>query len=638
LIRILLTLFTALISFSLLSIGVWIVSAESQSLPNNEPTLFNAQLSSHDSTAKILGNKIARLTQVSSLANNVQPDEFLLSKGSFHPRSPLMGGSASPITVFSDNIRNNSGLLDFGQVPATMPPDFIKFLPPYQAIFYVTNTAGHNISITSIELADVQSPQPTSPFNFCGTDYNRTSIHLSPGYSQTFAVCFYPNTTGVSNATMVFFNESDLLGGISITGNGIPSSYSMLTGSEFVKGPDNQNVIDNENITKKIGDIPALLSNRLQGSNASPLFIGTAESECSVKIEGGGQRPNPDVNGAGLVFDGTNVRFNGPINTNAETPPDDGLNLLDFPHEHLHKINVGELVNLNAAVNGVLPQNIQSIQWTVSDPKIKDYNETLPGKFTTSNLTTEEYQKPSISFYWKDTGNKNVTVSVKARINNQLINCGDSRTFVVERNNDDINRQAEDFYIFNHNATVLFKHVNWHIEEHPIDYICEPRPGGESFFVFHKGIISTFDSWRKTFGYENITAWDPATDLPQGIDGYDVNRFSPYQPQLIPSYLTDEGGNTYSICSAAGSSPQGYNYNITKLSDFTNASDLANELEASWHGQLHMMIGGRTPDGFPGNMAAFNLAPKDPVFWGWHKYLDENIYDIYREVKGMVDK
>jgi hypothetical protein len=632
-IRLLLSLLvTALISFSVVSIGS-IVSSESQSLPNNNRILINDQLSSHDSTSKnFLGNKLAKLTQVSSLGSGVQPDEFLRSKGSFHPQSPLAAATASPITIFSDNIRNNSRLLNFGQVPAMMPPDFIKFLPPYEAIFYVTNTAGHNISITSIELADVQSPQPTSPFNFCGADYNRTSIHLGPGYSQTFAVCFYPNTTGVSNATMEFLDESDLLGSISISGNGIPSSYSMFTGSEFVKGPNNQNVIDNENITKKMGDIPALLSNRLQDSNASPLFIGTAGSECSVKIEGGGQRPNPYVDGASIIFDGTDFQYDGPINTKAETPPDDGLNSQDFPHQHLHKINVGELVNLNAAVNGVLPQNIQSVQWTISDPKIKDYNETLPGEFTTSNLTTQDYQKPSISFYWKDIGNKNVTVSVKARINNQLKDCGDSRTFVVERNSNDINRQAEDFYIFNHNATVLNKHFKWHAEEHPIFRVCEARPAGESFFVFHKGIISTFDSWRKTFGYENIKAWDPATDLPQGIDGYDVNRFSLYQHQLIPSYLTVQGGNTFSLCSAARSSPEGYNYNITKLSDFANASDLANELEASWHGLLHVRIGGRTPDGFPGDMAAFNLAPKDPVFWGWHKYLDENIYDKYRNV------
>ena len=70
-----------------------------------------------------------------------------------------------------------------------------------------------------------------------------------------------------------------------------------------------------------------------------------------------------------------------------ESPPDDGLNLTDVPENHLHKINVGELVSLSAIVNGVLPQDIQNIQWTISEPKIKDYDEKEPGKFNTSNIT-----------------------------------------------------------------------------------------------------------------------------------------------------------------------------------------------------------------------------------------------------------
>jgi hypothetical protein len=34
--------------------------------------------------------------------------------------------------------------------------------------------------------------------------------------------------------------------------------------------------------------------------------------------------------------------------------------------------------------------------------------------------------------------------------------------------------------------------------------------------MFHKGIISNFDAWRKTFGYPAIGVWDAAT-YPPGL-------------------------------------------------------------------------------------------------------------------------
>jgi hypothetical protein len=604
------TLVTILLSFSFANVS---------SLATRQQAVENQTSNNNGSSSVEFHNRNS--SQTSFFVNHIQPDKFLQSKGSFRPflgGRPQLFAALSPIVVFSNNIRNDTRVLDFGQVPAMIPPDFMKFMPPYQVTFYVTNTGMHDINVSSVKVSKVYSTQTPSPFNFCGLDYNKTSLRLPAGYSQTFSICFLPNVTGHSNATIQFFGGPNLLFNIPISGNGITPSLSMLNGitlSGLSKRSINQANIDNNNVTNRIktnntGEIASPSSN-VSSSGKVPSFLINTLSSCSVSIEGGGQRPDPAVDGAG------------PLNATPESPPDDGSKMNDTPLHHLHKINVGEWVKLNALVRGVPLKNVRNIQWKVDDPKIKDYNESIPGKFVTYNLTAQDYQKPAISLYWKDVGNKNVTVSVKATINNQLKNCSGSRTFVVERNHDDINRQAEDFYTFNHNATLLSSHLHWHVVNQPRP--CDPLRNGEAFFVFHKGVISNFDAWRHIFGYPQIVAWDPATNPPQGVDMYDQNRNSTYQPQPIPSYYTLEGGRTLSRCAPF------YHENITKLSEFKNANDLSSEVEPGWHGEVHEAIGGDT-----GDMSFFNLSPKDPVFWEWHKYIDLNIYDKYREVRGAI--
>ena len=143
----------------------------------------------------------------------------------------------------------------------------------------------------------------------------------------------------------------------------------------------------------------------------------------------------------------------------------------------------------------------------------------------------------------------------------------------------------------------------------------------------------------KNFWIYNISAWNPADPLPPGTEHADRNRFSAYKPRLIDPFFTPEGGNTSSACSAPisgapseNSNNLHYNYTISKLSDFANASDLANELEPTFHNLVHKDIGGG-PVGHRGDMGNFALAPKDLVFWRWHKYIDQIIYDKYVELK-----
>lgn len=106
----------------------------------------------------------------------------------------------------------------------------------------------------------------------------------------------------------------------------------------------------------------------------------------------------------------------------------------------------------------------------------------------------------------------------------------------------------------------------------------------------------------------------------------DQYRTSMYQPQPIPSYYTTQGGNTNSYCALA------YNQTIYKLSDYKDADYLGSEIEETWHNEVHGAIGSGPNMLNGGDLNDPGLAPRDPVFWMWHKYLD-SIYDTYTEIK-----
>jgi hypothetical protein len=573
----------------------------------NNSTKVNAQSNLFD---KIIDNE--------SLPS-IAPDKFLESKGSFAPNAPPGADTGTfdlmarfgPVIVYSDNIKNYSNSIDFDKVPATTPPDFMKFMPPYQALFYVFNTEAQNITINAIRISEVISKETESPFDFCGINYNNTSIPLSLNYTQTFSICYFPKVAGNSTAKLDFYQGSRLIFDIPLKGNGI-SPASMQGDTGMINKVSNKTNDKNINFTEKdkLSNITSKMPMSILNltSDTQSFLIKPLEG-CSVKIEGGGQRPDPAVSG----FDPTN---RAPID-----PPDDGLNANDRTGSH-HRINVGQLVKLKAEVSGIPLESIQNIRWTVSEPKIKDYNESIPGKFAIYMLKDQDYLKPAISFYWKDDGNKEVTVTVEVINGNQSKKCESSRTFTVERNNNDLNRQATDFYIFNHNATVLEKHFNWHMDN-PQPIPCDPSNNGEKFFLFHKAVISNFDTWRDTFGYPKVIPWDPATNPPNSTEFDNKNRGLVYTSQRIPSFYTTEGGRTNSYCSPL------YHQNITKLSDYKNSDFLGSELERTWHGVVHMAIAGDN-----GDMGDFSLAPKDPVFWMWHKYID-SVYDKYREIKDL---
>ena len=194
----------------------------------------------------------------------------------------------------------------------------------------------------------------------------------------------------------------------------------------------------------------------------------------------------------------------------------------------------------------------RSYTWQVDGPIIKEYDDDTyrsDNLSASQNLEDPTYMLPgdfrqeNIQFYWRpNTTDLNRTITVSVQTSDGTM-CKDSRSYIVERNYDDIDLQAEDFYVEkNHpdpltaNTTkVLKQHENWH--RYYTFYQPSYIDNGDTFFDFHRLYIAHFDAWRKLFGYDNITAWDPGTTLPVGIDINHTNRGLTYISDPLPSWF-----------------------------------------------------------------------------------------------------
>lgn len=300
----------------------------------------------------------------------------------------------------------------------------------------------------------------------------------------------------------------------------------------------------------------------------SPIKIRIIILGCKVSITGGGLRPNIATTGSAPL---------GPAGF--DTPV----------------VNVGQQMSLTASVSGIFGP--YTYQWTVNGNHIKDYQELTSAAWSTTAMVAADYTQPSISYYWKQLGNRPVSVKVTNAIG---FSCTATRTFTVERNGTNIDRQAEDFYTWNHGSATLVEHSNWH-STHP--YVpCAPN--GALFFTFHRSYLGRFNSWRAEFGYPGIAVWNAATPLPGGIANAHVARTA-YNPaaHILPSYLTAAGGAAVSPC-----------WGANDKGDFANSNQFWREVEGPYHNSVHGDIGG--------DMGWTTRAPKDPIFWRFHLYVD----------------
>lgn len=166
------------------------------------------------------------------------------------------------------------------------------------------------------------------------------------------------------------------------------------------------------------------------------------------------------------------------------------------------------------------------------------------------------------------------------------------------------------------NPMLLQHHEDWH-EQNPFPWppgsqdrrppgFQNPWPGrdpdyGSEFFNMHRHMISEFNTWRRTNRIAEVTSWDPAKPIPTDIFHPGRNTSNPKHP--LPSWFKELGGRRREP--ATGNK---------KLGDFVD-ENLLGSVIAWWHNVVHSTIGG--------DMGDPSRAPIDPVFWRFHKFIDD---------------
>lgn len=145
------------------------------------------------------------------------------------------------------------------------------------------------------------------------------------------------------------------------------------------------------------------------------------------------------------------------------------------------------------------------------------------------------------------------------------------------------------------NNVLLGEHFAWHLTGTP----------PTSFLVFHHDLIHTYETWRSANGHPALVSYSPATAIPAAFahDPACPPRASGNPGMATPTWATLPGG-------AAPDPLFGYR----KLCDFRNPDELSLSLEG-WHNDVHGIING--------DMGSPDFAPRDPVFWAWHRFLDD---------------
>jgi hypothetical protein len=315
----------------------------------------------------------------------------------------------------------------------------------------------------------------------------------------------------------------------------------------------------------------------------------------------------------------------------------------------------GQFLKLKSNVDSI--DEISEYSWTVQGPAIKDYDDDvyqsqlLSAPFNLlepTPLSSDHLKDSEVSFYWQlnpTNENRNVTLNVK---NTNGETCTDTKTLKVIMSNTR-DTQAEDFYVEkNHpipgttSTDVLQQHRQWHRDYS--FWTSAYNNKGDLFFDFHRLYIAHFDKWRNTFGYPDIEPWNPGTSLPTGINNEHANRNPSYTPLALPSWFIMHPGTDGPArplnglpCETADSPGTDFPAIQDELIDFEPDQELLGcVLTEPYHNSRHVEIGGHMGD--PAN------APRDPVFWRYHSFIDdvsEKRFDPHSQgatvVEGITD-
>lgn len=144
---------------------------------------------------------------------------------------------------------------------------------------------------------------------------------------------------------------------------------------------------------------------------------------------------------------------------------------------------------------------------------------------------------------------------------------------------------------------------------------------GELFLTMHGHMAMAYDEWRSARGYEATPAWDPALPIPEFAPHPGRKTSNPASKSencVRPSWFTIEGGEAVDPHS-----------NARRLADFKTADQLGRSINApgapAWHTSVHDTIGG--------DMGDNSTAALDPVFWLFHRTVDD-VFRNWLEIKG----
>ena len=277
-------------------------------------------------------------------------------------------------------------------------------------------------------------------------------------------------------------------------------------------------------------------------------------------------------------------------------------------------INVGEYARFTVSSSGA--GSARSWQWTVDGEVLRDYTEGTRSWWTTSAMAPADFQRSTLAFYWKPQPEqrypnnvgpmpRRVGVTVTTSQGGQ---CRDEVVVNVERNNNNVGRQAEDFYLRNHSTYIVNEHNNWHATYQ----FMSGNYDGTLFFDFHRQFLNRFNSWRGEFGYPPIIMWDPGTSLPRGAEIDHSNRNWSYSPQPKPTWFTEYGSWPRPWSRMPCDYTRGGQRSLREFP--ADRRLLGCAVTEPWHNGVHFSVGG--------DMLSVPVSPRDPIFWRWHNFLD----------------
>ena len=317
--------------------------------------------------------------------------------------------------------------------------------------------------------------------------------------------------------------------------------------------------------------------------------------------------------------------------------------------------NVGQEVVLEASLTGT-PTGTVSYRWFIEGEVIDDYTEspaeiTPQGQPETSAVANPftiadhaeipegdkvggVFTAARIRFYWRMNGidlSAPKPVVLRVAVSEQHGDDGAPHVcastelnYTVERNRSNPQLQPEDYYVeINHNRRLQKEHRQWHID-HMQDHNGNLPYDGSLFPVFHSRLLANYDAFRAAFGWPAKGEYVPPNPLPTVENNYTMlhtpangaNRRTSFTGNVSgmrrPHYTTADGG-VVDWANGAICTPQS-NGVRHKLADFPTLSEFGCAVETPWHNNVHTAIGG--------DMASSLNAPKDPIFWRWHGYLN----------------